>query len=346
MDEARGELGAARVRLATARGLVAGRPAGRTVAVVIERDEAWLAWRDGGSDEAVRRLTALLATLGADEPALLGPVHNALGVVAYGRGAHAEAERHYRLALAAFEALGDLARMSSAYNNLGILAMRQGDYAGAEGWFQRGLRIKAEGGDREGLARAYNNLGTLHGETGDYARAAQFLAESIRIRERSGHAGLAVGYANLGEVFLKQGRFPEARARLRQAIDLCAAGKGPGYLLPDAWRMLAELGLAEGHAEEAAASASEALRLASESGDRPRAGVATRVLGEARAALGDADADAVLAAAVEVLADLEQPLELARAYAARARCWQGDAEAARAWRAEADRLLAAVGARG
>jgi tetratricopeptide (TPR) repeat protein len=310
VGEALGELARARGFLAEARELLGDLPEGLLVRQTIERDEAWLLWRDGRSEEAVARLTALLATLPTGHP-LVGVVNNALGVAAWGRGEHAEAQRCYRLALAACEARGDLPGVSSAYNNLAILAMRQGDYAGAEASFKRGLRIKAEGGDREGLARAYNNLGTLYGEMADYPKAARYLTEAIRIRERVGHGSLAVSYANLGEVRLKQGQHAEAQVHLERALALCREGRGPAYLLPDVVRMLAELWLAQGQPDQAAHSAREAIEIARKSGDRSREGVALRVLGEALLAQGAEGAASALAEAILLLAD--EPTQRARA---------------------------------
>jgi len=340
VDEARGELSAARARLAEAGASLEAR--GSDVALMVARDEAWLDCRDGAYDAAVDRIEPLLK--GA-EGAVAGTLHNVLGTVAYRRGEDDAADAHYRRALAAFETTGDERRAAIAYNNLGILASRQGDHEGAAGWYQRAVRIQARRGDRTGLALAYNNLGTLHGGAGDVERAVRFLTESVRIRERSGHSSLAIGYANLGEMYLRQGRLDEAGDYLERAVALCAAGRGPAYLMPDAWRMLAELHLARGEAERATEAARRGLAAAEESGDRPRAGVAGRVLGEALAAGGETEeAAARLAAAVALLEQLDQPVELARAYAALA-AQVGDPEATDLLR-RADALVAAVGAAG
>ncbi len=342
VDEARGDLSAARARLAEAGALLVGRQeeAAREVTVTVGRDEAWLDYRDGAYDMAVTRLDALLPTAPAS---LVGTLHNVLGAVDYRRGEDHAADAHYRQALAAFEAAGDERRTAIAYNNLGILAWRQGDHDGAARWYQRAVRIQARRGDRTGLALAYNNLGTLYGESGD-ARAVRFLEESIRIRARAGHSSLAVGYANLGEVYLKQGRYEEAGDYLERAIALCTEGRGPGYLMPDVWRMLAELHLQQGDPARASEAARSALDAAEDSGDRPRAGVAARVLGEALARSGDTEAaQARLAEAVAVLGALDQPLELAKAYAAQARN-MADGEAAEALRTLARDLFEAVGA--
>lgn len=349
IDEARGELSAARARLAEGLALVSRLPdpASRQVAVAIRRDEAWLLHRDGAYDTAVETLTRLVAEVPADERRLAGTLHNAIGVVSYRRGDDDLAERSYQRALAAFEGTGNLRSLAAAYNNLGMLAMRRADYRAAERWYQQALRIQVETGDRNGLSRAYNNLGSLYGLMGDYARAAQYIEEAIRIRKRSGHAGLAICYANLGECYLKQHRREAARGYLEEAIALCADGRGPGYLLPDAWRMLAELHLEEGAVAAAVEAAQAALDLARDSGDRPRAGVAARVLGEALAQAGrEAEAGERLAEAVADLEALDQPEELGRAYAAQARhLARTDAAAAAALQARADALLAAVAAR-
>jgi tetratricopeptide (TPR) repeat protein len=346
VDETLGDLVRARSRLAEALALLGEAAEGeaRAVRIRCRRDEGWLCHRDGDYEGAVARLGALLAEVRDDEPELLGAVHNALGVAAYGRGDFPTAEHHYRRALAAYEAAGDEGRIATLNNNLGILAEKQGDFATAVACQQRALRIKAARGDRAGLARGYNNLGTLYGEMGEYERARDYLRESVRIRARAGDSGLAIGYANLGEAHLSLGELDEARDWLEKAIELCRAGRGPAYLLPDAWRMLAEVRLDQGDAPGAAEAATLALSLAGDHGDRPRAGAALRVLGEALSRQDRvAEADARLAEAVALLESLDQPLELGKTYAACARHAR-DPDAAARWRARARSVFTAVGA--
>lgn len=344
--EARGDLAAAWGFLAAGRALLEGRQdeAARLVALDIGRYEGWLACRDGDAERAVALLRDVLAEVPDGAVELRGLVLNGLGVAAYGQGDFEAAERAFRRALALFEQIGEAGRAATCFNNLGMVAGRQGDVPAAVGWYERAVRLHVKRGDRTALAQAYNNLGSLYGDVGDYPRAARYLREVVRIREGTGHGGLALGYANLGEVYLKQGRAEEARGFLERAIALCTEGRGPGYLLPDVWRMLAEFHLGRGDVDEARAAAREALAQAEERGDRTRVGAALRVLGEALAAAGDAaEADARLAAAVEVLEAVDYPLELARACAARARHLErrGDPEAP-ALAARAEALMATV----
>ncbi len=346
LAEAAGDPQGARAHLAAGLAAVAavtGEGAQR-VRALLRRDESWLAYRDGDYDQAVALGRAAMAEVPAGAHLEAAGVANVLGVIHYGRGDDDTAATYYRQARAGFERVGRGLRIAAADNNLGILAMRQGDFEGAAGWLKQAVRRLALAGDREALARTYNNLGTLYGEQGDLPRAARYLQESIAFRARTGHAGLALGLANLAEVWLKQGRWADARARLGEAIALCEAGKGPGYLLPDAWRMLAELHLAEGDPPAAVQAARTAWALADGSGDAPRAGVAGRVLGEALAATGDAaGARAALDGAIRTLRTLDQPLALSVALLAWADhvapAAPSDAAAARA---EAEALRAAL----
>lgn len=340
VEEARGDLAAAQARVDEGRAAldgVAGDDA-RVVALGLRRHAAWLIWRRGEVDAAVAAFEALLAEVPADAAELRGMVLIGLGVAAYGRGDHDAAGRAWRQALALFDQRGDLRRVAACHNNLGMLAHRQGDVRGAAGHFEQALRVHARRGDRMALAKAYNNLGAIYGDSGDHARAAKYLREAVRMRARTGHGGLAMTYVNLGGVELAQGHYDAARGHLEQALALCRAGKAPAQALAEAWLTLSELHLKCAAWAEAIDAARSALTGAREQGDRPRVGAALRLLGEALAAAGELDeADARLAEAIEVLEALEQPIELARACAARARHLErvGDpAAAALAQRAE------------
>lgn len=345
IDESRSDLDAARARLAEARGLLAGRtdPAAARIVVHLDRDLAWLAVRDGDNAGAAAILQAALARTAPDDAASRTPLYVLLGVSAARQGEAEAADRWYRQAVAGAEATGNATSLGAAFLNLGNLAVGQGDHPGAIAWYGRAIRVRARQGDRDGLARAYGNLGTVHAMSGEYDRAARYLNEAIRIRTRMGHVESAVYAANLGEVYLKQGRLEAAAPYLERAIAQCRAKTAPGYLLPDALRGLAELRLAQGDPTAARIAAREALDLAEASGDRANAGAARRVLGEALAQLGAPGALAALDEAIATFEALEHPLELGRAYAAKAR--HVDPASAAALQSAARRLFASVNAR-
>jgi tetratricopeptide (TPR) repeat protein len=336
VDAARGQRDAARVLLVAADEALTSdaSPAAVVLRLRVQHDRAWLAHRDGdyaaarsGLSTALAALDTALeaATAGWDDAVRLdvedlrGELHNHLGVVAWSLGEYGVAADHYTRALAAYEACGAAQASAAVFNNLGILAQKQGDFVGANRWLERGLEIKLARGDRAGLARLYNNLGTLAGEQGDFARARDFLLESVRIKQRLGDGALAVSCANLGEAYLKLGDTERARPWIDQALSMCAEGNGPKYLLPDGWRMRAELELQAGAPQVAHDAALRACALAVESGDRPREAAALRVLADASHRLGDTGgALSAVDAALERLEGIDQPLERARAVALRA----------------------------
>ncbi|MGK0362006.1 MAG: tetratricopeptide (TPR) repeat protein, partial [Bradymonadia bacterium] len=345
IDEARSALPEARARLAEVRSLLAGidPDASAEVRHLVARDEAWLAIRDGAYVQADAILQAALTTVAPAAQASRASLSNLLGVAAAGRGEAEGAQRWYRAALIAARAADDQATVASICLNLGNLAVDHNDYPAGVEWYAQVIRARARQGNRSGLARAYGNLGTLHAMLAEYDKAARYLNEAIRIRARTGHVESAVYAANLGEVYLKQGRLDDAGPHLERAIEQCRSGTAPGYLLPDALRGLAELRLAQHAIDAAVDAAREALDLAEASGDRPHAGVAGRVLGDALARRGDRAAGAVLDAAIATLEALELPLELGVAYATRARHTNDATQAARLT-AQARALLESVNA--
>lgn len=324
VDVARGLRDAARAHLARALEVLAEAPDTRSEAVErrVRHDAAWLLHRDGDYAGARTGLRAVLESLersDAPEHELRGEVHNHLGVVAWWLGEYEDAADQYRRALEAFERCGAVQMTAAVFNNLGNLAQKQGDFDRATRWLERGLEVRLARGDRAGLARLYNNLGTLHGERGDFARARDYLLESVRIKQRIGDGGLAVSCANLGEAYLRLGEGDLARPWVERALALCTEGNGPGYLLPDAWRMSAELELLRGDAGAAHAAAERALALAVDTGDRPREAAALRVRASAELAAQDLTAaDRTLERALEVLETLDQPMELGRTLRLRA----------------------------
>jgi tetratricopeptide (TPR) repeat protein len=346
LDEVRGLVDAARRRLDAARGALESVGEDRALGLwtLIECDLGWLEQRSGQHAAARARLQPALDRSGL-APGHRARVHNVLGASAFSRGAHDEAAVHYTAALQDSEAAEDAIGVAAACNNLGILSERRGEWEEAVRWHTRGIRLRVSQGDRRGLARAYNNLGTLYGTRGDLDRARAYLEESIRIRTRAGDGNAAVSLANLAEVLHLMGRHDEARDRLETAIEACERGRGPGYLLPDARRLLGAVQLAQDDAEAAAETALRALEEARAREDRPRAGQAARTLGLALARLGRAeDADARLSEAIALLETVDEPLELGRAYAARARhLVDRSPDTAEALRASARTLLASVG---
>ena len=100
-----------------------------------------------------------------DAPALL-PV---LGLARYEAAAYFrsagrlnEADLHYGLAAAAFEALDDAAGLAASLNAQGLTAWRLGELDRAVALYERALDIRHAQGDLYGVASIANNLGLIH----------------------------------------------------------------------------------------------------------------------------------------------------------------------------------------
>jgi len=99
--------------------------------------------------------------------------HHQLGLLAYFRGDHPEAERLYRKSLDMKERLGDQAGAANGYHQLGVLAQDRGDYPEAERLYRKSLDVFERLGNQAGAAGATSQLGSLRSAQRRYSDAVQ-----------------------------------------------------------------------------------------------------------------------------------------------------------------------------
>ncbi|OIO91799.1 MAG: hypothetical protein AUJ92_15805 [Armatimonadetes bacterium CG2_30_59_28] len=133
------------------------------------------------------------------------------------QGQWAEAEQEFSRSHTAWEALGNQPRVGHALLGIGMCARQSGDRERALRFFQQAAHC-----GREALwvkAAALNNAGMILLGEGRYEDAECLLAEGLLANEEEGdRRGLAHCKASLGELYLKQGRFGEARRWLQESI--------------------------------------------------------------------------------------------------------------------------------
>jgi tetratricopeptide (TPR) repeat protein/tRNA A-37 threonylcarbamoyl transferase component Bud32 len=172
----------------------------------------------------------------------------ALADITNALGQGTEAVRHYREALAVYEALARdyptepdyLARQASIHNNLGILSGKLGQPRRAEDEHGQALKIRTalvrhhprEASYRADLASSQNNLGAVYFRSRRDAQAEEAYGEAIRLLKRlSGESGntplgqrvafeLSTAHDSLGVVYQRTGRPREAADAHDRALEL------------------------------------------------------------------------------------------------------------------------------
>lgn len=220
----------------------------------------------------------------------------------------------------------------------GAALVRAGDPAGAARSYEDALRIAASVEDADAIAANAINLSVVYQWLGRHAEARKVLSIVVDDGRRPfPEARRLQAELRQAIVELALGESAAAAAMARRATQRCASACAYAATLLN---VQAQIALATGNAEQAAAHAQTALERARGRGDRVETANALRALGRARLLRSDAagarllleqalELDRLLVDPRKILADLN---ELARA-AAQA----GDAEAARGY---AERALA------
>lgn len=181
-------------------------------------------------DEAKRAADLGLAaatTVGAEREA--GVIHNALGVIASGRGAHGEAERQLREALRIAHRLDQPDDLSTAYINLSHVL-------GAAGRVDEVVEVTrraAQALTRVGLARqsvsiVKANCAEALVDAGRLGEAGEVLGEALQLRARGMMSAPVLTQA--GHLALARGDLDAAWERLEQARAVIESENAP-----DAW---------------------------------------------------------------------------------------------------------------
>jgi predicted ATPase/DNA-binding SARP family transcriptional activator len=152
-----------------------------------------LAAIQGENAEAERAFTeGMSLALRADDQVTVAVLHNSLGLVDLWRESDAEADVHFRKAVALWEALKVPVRAMAAYANLGESFFIRGEYDQARTQYEAAIRFGAE--DDFAMATALMSLANLERHVGNYGAAREHAAEGLRVAYRDEYAtGLSSG---------------------------------------------------------------------------------------------------------------------------------------------------------
>ena len=156
------------------------------------------------------------AEASGDKPSL-ALAYNSLHTAHYYAG-EAEDVPYARLALMAYEELGDLAGQAHCANNLGVEALDAGRMAESADYFARAREVFGRLGDEANEANATYNEADAMLRSGRYLEAEPLLRDALGIARAVGDEELvALVLRETGQVCLRLGRVLEARAHLADA---------------------------------------------------------------------------------------------------------------------------------
>ena len=193
--------------------------------------------------------------------------------------------RHYPLALAIYEELGDLMESGTINNDLGAFAYYQGRWDDALAFYEKAQGLWQRAGDLPWAATISANVAEILSDRGQLKEADQMGREALRILRGVGlKSAIAFGLNIVGRIACRSGRYAEALELLEQARAVNhEIGDQPEELESDV--RIAECLAMQGRSAQALELATEAL-VRSETLGGPATPQLQRVRGCALAQLG------------------------------------------------------------
>jgi predicted ATPase/DNA-binding SARP family transcriptional activator len=244
--------------------------------------------RNGGRDLALEHFRTGRRILESDGPSLeMVRLDSGIAFLNIRQGQYEEA---IRLCQQSLEMLGKLPEnvdnrkeRARIYNNLGSIYLNWSDYPRATEHFEKSLSIRIENGDTHGTAVLYNNLGVVYERQGNYDKALEYHRQSFELEQEIGDIyGLAISHTNLGLILSRREDYSQALSHLEEAASICGDIECE-WLLPETYRVMAEVRLALDEVAEALEFGQASLEMAHKVGDTVFEGVAHRVLGGVKA---------------------------------------------------------------
>ena len=150
---------------------------------------------------------------------------------------HAQAEPHYKRALAIREIVGEPHNIAGSLNQLANLYQTQGQFAKAEALIRRALEICEVEIDIDDRAVALysKHLALLHAAQEQYAQAEPLYKRALAILDKElgpDHLIVAFALTNLAELYAIQGQHAQAEPLYKRALAILGQDAGANYLGP------------------------------------------------------------------------------------------------------------------
>jgi tetratricopeptide (TPR) repeat protein len=176
---------------------------------------------ESGSMHAAREKFNQALELGGSSPYLRGRTEQNLGILANVQGDPTEAMAYYRRSLLSFESIGDQRGCAIAYHNLGMVTADCEQWDDADRYFRLCLAAARSIGDihLEGLGLL--NQAEVFLARKDYEQARQNAEAALGIFDQLGsQIDKADAYRLIGRAYRETGRYPLSESRLKSAMEL------------------------------------------------------------------------------------------------------------------------------
>lgn len=234
-----------------------------------------------------RFLEATSLAEGSTDHTLQGALHINLAAVYFDQCEIETATRSYELAIEHLEKVGHKRLLGVAYSNLGKNLIRLGNWAEAEEILNRGLALSREANNRRDEAITVQTLGHLHYLQEKYDLAEQELKNSIDLlMQVKTKTHLAESFRYLALVLASVGKNDEGFDYAKRALQLTFNAKVTRHAATS-YLVLAEMHLEKKEYRTAEDFLKMARAKLDQQADLELSGYAQRLLGRARAAMGD-----------------------------------------------------------
>ncbi len=284
---------------------------------------AWLAGRAaharlllGDAAGAAAAASDALEAAPPGEHAVRALLHRTLGMARLALADAPGAIEALRDALDGLARSGDLEAMARCLQDLAGACEIGGQEADARRYLNRGLQAATRLGDRHLVSDLMNALGMLEFAHGDIPRAKECFLKALEAhRDGQDRQGEGLALVKLGEVSYHLAEYDLAQRHLMEAL-MALEEMGLKPALAEAYRLLAQIKVAQDRPREAVQLATRACNLAKDTGQVEAFGGLQRLMAEIHAAM-DRMAEAVAWAtrAVDTLKATSSPVELGRSFA-------------------------------
>ena len=144
---------------------------------------------------------------------------HALGTLSMFSSASPEAEKHLKVALSIFEAIGDREGQVRTWTNLAVVYGHELDWKGALGARRQQERIAREMNDEQLIANALVGLAVVERNLGNFERALSFALEAQAIANRLGSSiSLAAALVNKANIYVRMKDYANALDSANSAL--------------------------------------------------------------------------------------------------------------------------------